>query len=39
MTLQEDLEKVLDILNRLKRREGAIIVEGQKILNHLLILG
>lgn len=39
MTLQEDLEKVLDILNRLKEEEGAIIVEGQKDIESLVNLG
>ena len=39
MTLQEDLEKVLDILNRLKGEEGVIIVEGQKDIESLVNLG
>lgn len=39
MTLQEDLEKVLDILDRLKEEEGAIIVEGQKDIESLVNLG
>ena len=39
MTLQEDLEKVLDILNRLKEEEGVIIVEGQKDIESLVNLG
>lgn len=39
MTLQEDLEKVLDILNRLKEEEGVIIVEGQNDIESLVNLG
>ncbi len=39
MSLEKDLENVLDILNKLKDEDGVIIVEGQKDIESLVNLG
>lgn len=39
MSLKEDLENALDILNNLKEEKGVIIVEGQKDIESLMNIG
>jgi len=39
MSIEEDVENTIDILNRLKEEEGVIIVEGQKDIESLVNLG
>jgi len=39
MSIEEDIENTLDILNRLKEEEAVIIVEGQKDIESLVNLG
>lgn len=39
MSIEEDVENAIDILNRLKEEEGVIIVEGQKDIESLVNLG
>ena len=39
MSIEEDVENTIDILNRLKEEEGVIIVEGQKDIESLINLG
>jgi len=39
MSIEEDVENTIDILNRLKDEEGVIIVEGQKDIESLVNLG
>ncbi|KYC44726.1 MAG: hypothetical protein APG12_01299 [Candidatus Methanofastidiosum methylothiophilum] len=39
MSIKEDLENALDILNNLKEEEGIIIVEGQKDIESLVKIG
>jgi len=39
MSIQEDLENTLDILNKLKKEEGIILVEGQNDIQSLVDLG
>jgi len=39
MSIEEDIENTIDILNRLREEEGVIIVEGQKDIESLLNLG
>jgi 2,5-diamino-6-(ribosylamino)-4(3H)-pyrimidinone 5'-phosphate reductase len=39
MSIEEDVENTIDIINRLKEEEGVIIVEGQKDIESLINLG
>ncbi|KYC50876.1 MAG: hypothetical protein AMQ22_01395 [Candidatus Methanofastidiosum methylothiophilum] len=39
MSIEEDIENTIDILNRLREEEGVIIVEGQKDIESLVNLG
>ena len=39
MSIEEDIENTIDILNRLREEEGVIIVEGQKDIKSLINLG
>lgn len=39
MSIEEDVENVIDILKRLKEEEGVILVEGQKDIESLVNLG
>jgi len=39
MSIEEDIENTLDILNKLKKEEGIILVEGQNDIKSLVDLG
>ncbi|HPA48793.1 MAG TPA: hypothetical protein PLO36_01515, partial [Methanofastidiosum sp.] len=39
MSIQEDIENTLEVLNRLKDEEGIILVEGQNDIESLINLG